>query len=55
MMKNMEEAEQSDKMAILDILQEAIDTCPVDCIHWVKFQELEELENSLDRDITIFR
>ena len=35
----------------LDILQEAIDTCPVDCIHWVEFQELEELENSLDRDM----
>ena len=35
----------------LDILQEAIDTCPVDCIHWVKFEELDDLENSLDRDM----
>ena len=35
----------------LEILQEAIDTCPVDCIHWVKFEELENLENSLDRDM----
>jgi len=35
----------------IDIIQEAIDTCPVDCIHWVKFEELEDLENSLDRDM----
>ena len=33
----------------MEILQEAIDTCPVDCIHWVKFEELKDLENSLDR------
>ena len=33
------------------ILQEAIDTCPVDCIHWVKFEELKDLERSLDRDM----
>ena len=35
----------------LDILQEAIDTCPVDCIHWVNFEDLKDLENSLDRDM----
>ncbi len=35
----------------LEILQEAIDTCPVDCIHWVKFEDLDDLENSLDRDM----
>ena len=35
----------------LDTLQEAIDTCPVDCIHWVKFNDLKDLENSLDRDM----
>ena len=35
----------------LDILQEAIDTCPVDCIHWVKFEQLDDLESSLDRDM----
>ena len=23
-----------------DVIQEAIDTCPVDCIHWVNFEEL---------------
>ena len=27
-----------------DIIQEAIDTCPVDCIHWVDYTELKNLE-----------
>ncbi len=27
-----------------EILQEAIDTCPVDCIHWVNYPELKRLE-----------
>lgn len=27
-----------------EILQEAIDTCPVDCIHWVDYTELKRLE-----------
>jgi ferredoxin len=27
-----------------DLVQEAIDTCPVDCIHWVNYGELGELE-----------
>ncbi|HEY9857924.1 MAG TPA: ferredoxin, partial [Candidatus Obscuribacterales bacterium] len=27
-----------------DIVQEAIDTCPVDCIHWVDYTELRQLE-----------
>ena len=35
----------------VDVIQEAIDTCPVDCIHWVKFEELDDLENNLDRDM----
>lgn len=35
----------------LETVQEAIDTCPVDCIHWVEFENLEDLENSLDRDM----
>lgn len=26
------------------ILQEAMDTCPVDCIHWVDYTELRQLE-----------
>jgi ferredoxin len=28
-----------------DIIQEAIDTCPVDCIHWVDYTELKKLED----------
>ncbi|MEM7556426.1 MAG: ferredoxin [Cyanobacteria bacterium P01_A01_bin.84] len=27
-----------------EIVQEAIDTCPVDCIHWVDYTELKNLE-----------
>jgi ferredoxin len=27
-----------------DLIQEAIDTCPVDCIHWVNYEELTDLE-----------
>ncbi len=27
-----------------EIIQEAVDTCPVDCIHWVDYQELKQLE-----------
>jgi ferredoxin len=27
-----------------DLIQEAIDTCPVDCIHWVDYTKLSELE-----------
>jgi ferredoxin len=26
------------------VIQEAIDTCPVDCIHWVDYTELRQLE-----------
>jgi ferredoxin len=26
------------------VVQEAIDTCPVDCIHWVDYTELRKLE-----------
>ncbi len=28
-------------------IQEAIDTCPVDCIHWVTYESLPELEEQL--------
>ncbi|MGI0487193.1 ferredoxin [Pantanalinema rosaneae CENA516] len=28
-----------------ELIQEAIDTCPVDCIHWVDFTELKQLED----------
>jgi ferredoxin len=27
-----------------DVIQEAIETCPVDCIHWVDYTELKQLE-----------
>lgn len=28
-----------------EIIQEAIDTCPVDCIHWLDYTELKNLED----------
>ncbi len=30
-------------------IQEAIDTCPVDCIHWVAYEELPALEERLQQ------
>ena len=27
-----------------DLVQEAIDTCPVDCIHWMDYTEVKKLE-----------
>lgn len=27
-----------------EVIQEAIDTCPVNCIHWVEYEELKKLE-----------
>ncbi|MBD2385431.1 ferredoxin [Cylindrospermum sp. FACHB-282] len=27
-----------------EVIQEAIDTCPVDCIHWLNYTELKNLE-----------
>lgn len=27
-----------------DVIQEAIDTCPVDCIHWLDYTELKNME-----------
>lgn len=27
-----------------EVIQEAIDTCPVDCIHWVDYTEIKQLE-----------
>jgi len=30
-------------------IQEAIDTCPVDCIHWVNYEELPGLEAQLQQ------
>ena len=28
----------------VELIQEAIETCPVDCIHWVRYQSLKDLE-----------
>ncbi|MFO8237041.1 MAG: ferredoxin [Prochlorococcaceae cyanobacterium] len=30
-------------------IQEAIDTCPVDCIHWVAYEELNSLAEQLNQ------
>ena len=30
------------------LIQEAIGTCPVNCIHWVPFEQLEDLRAQLD-------
>ena len=30
-------------------IQEAIDNCPVDCIHWVAYEELPALREQLDQ------
>ena len=35
----------------LETVQEAVDTCPVDCMHWVDFEDLEKLDASLNRDM----
>ncbi|MFZ0406503.1 MAG: ferredoxin [Cyanobium sp.] len=32
-----------------DRIQEAIDTCPVDCIHWVAYEQLPLLEAQLEQ------
>ena len=32
-----------------ELIQEAIETCPVDCIHWVDFEEIEQLNRNLNR------
>ena len=32
-----------------EIIQEAIDTCPVDCIQWVNFEDLDNLREKLDQ------
>ena len=30
------------------LIQEAIETCPVNCIHWVPFEQLDHLKTQLD-------
>ena len=34
---------------LIETIQEAIDTCPVDCIHWVEFEQLDDLRRQLDQ------
>ena len=29
-----------------ELIQEAIDTCPVDCIHWLNYRDLKQLEEA---------
>ena len=31
------------------LIQEAIETCPVDCIHWVDFEKLDRLREELEQ------
>ncbi len=31
----------------IEVIQEAIDTCPVNCIEWVKFEDLDKLRLKL--------
>ncbi len=31
-----------------ELIQEAIGTCPVNCIHWVPFEQLDDLRAQLD-------
>jgi len=31
-----------------ELIHEAIGTCPVNCIHWVRFEQLDELRAQLD-------
>jgi len=35
----------------LETVKEAMNTCPVDCMHWVEFEDLERLDASLNRDM----
>jgi len=35
----------------IETVKEAMETCPVDCMHWVAFEDLEKLEASLNRDM----
>ena len=32
-----------------NLIQEAIDTCPVDCIEWVAFEDLDKLKLELEK------
>lgn len=34
-----------------EIVQEAMDTCPVNCIHWVAYHELQDLEATRQKQV----
>jgi ferredoxin len=34
-----------------EVIQEAIDTCPVNCIHWVNYHKLQDLEASRQQQV----
>ena len=34
-----------------DVIQEAMDTCPVDCIHWVDYTKLKQLEKERQHQV----
>lgn len=34
-----------------EVVQEAMDTCPVNCIHWVDFAELKQLEREREYQV----
>lgn len=34
-----------------EVIQEAIDTCPVNCIHWVDYTELKKLEQERQEQV----
>lgn len=36
-----------------EVIQEAIDTCPVDCIHWVDYTKLKELEQKRKHQVVL--
>ena len=36
-----------------EVIQEAIDTCPVDCIHWVDYTKLKELEQERKHQVVL--
>ncbi len=35
----------------IETVKEAMETCPVDCMHWVNFEDLEKLDASLNREM----
>ena len=34
-----------------ELIEEAIDTCPVSCIHWLDYTELKQMENARSQQV----